>query len=109
MINKISVTNNSYNIQIEVKILDDTSSRITTVNQAALVGENKYYSVFNDEILNTIDENPNHEYLLKKQDYIVVTISNTNYTFGAQIRGFLFKLLGKDSEVIVAKASAEIQ
>lgn len=107
LIQKISTTRNSYNIQMEVKILDDSSSRATTASEATLVGENKYYSVFDDEIFDVIVENK--EYVLKKNDYIIVTVSNTNQTFGAQMRGFIFSLFGKDTEVIVAKSSAVVQ
>ena len=106
LIREINATQNSYRVQIELKILDDTANRLTTASAATLVGEDKYYSVFDNEIIEGLDEDK--EYLLKKNDYIIVTVENTNHTLGTQLRGLVFGILGKNTEIIVARASSAI-
>ena len=51
LIQKLSATGNSYDIQIEAQILDDNPRRATTTGSSDMVGEYRYYSVYTNEIL----------------------------------------------------------
>lgn len=104
LVQKLSTTGNTYDIQIEAKLLDDNSKRTTAAGSYTLLGETKYYSVYTNVILDEIREND--EYILKKDDYIVVTIENTNITFGSQLKNFLYKLVGDDTSVIKTSESS---
>ena len=77
-IQRLYATGNSYDIQLEVQILDDNPQRATSTASKNLTGENKYYSVYTNTILDEVMNKG--EYLLKKNDYIVVTVKNTNIT-----------------------------
>jgi len=104
LVQKLHATGNSYDIQIEAKILDDNPRRATTTGNNSLLGEYKYYSVYTNTILDEIEQN--EEYLLKNDDYIVVTVKNTNITMGTQLKNFLYNLIGKDTYTIGTSASA---
>jgi len=104
LVQKLHATGNSYDIQIEAKILDDNPRRSTTTGDSNLLGEYKYYSVYTNTILEELENE--QEYLLKNDDYIVVTVKNTNITMGTQLKNFLYNLIGKDTYTIGTSASA---
>lgn len=104
LVQRLYSTGNSYDIQIEAQILDDNPRRATTTGASYLIGEYKYYSVFTSAILEGLQNRG--EYLLKKDDYIVVSVKNTNITIGTQFKNLLYKLIGKDTYTIGTSSSA---
>ena len=72
------------------------------------LGENLYYSVYNSAIIDSASTGVkyNEQYLMKKGDYFICTVKNTNTTIGSQIKNFLFSIVGKDTYTIAASASA---
>lgn len=101
---KLGATGNTYDIQIEAKIIDDNQIRTSTTSNMSEAGEYKYYSVYTNIILDTLTEKD--EYTLKKDDYITVTVKNTNITIGTQLKNFIYKLIGKETYTIGATSSA---
>lgn len=106
LVQQLYATGNTYDIQLEVKIIDDNSRRVTTTGNSNLVGEYKYYSVYTNTIMEELKEDG--EYKLKNDDYIAVTVKNTNITIGTQLKNFLYKLIGKNTYTIGASASASV-
>lgn len=101
---KLLATGNTYDIQIEAKILDENPKKATVTGDKSLVGEAKYYSVYTNTILEKLENG--EDYILKNDDYIIVTVKNTNLTVGAQLKNFLYNLIGRDTYTIGASASA---
>jgi len=103
-IQKLHSTGNTFDVELEAKILDENPGRkVTILNQEAL-GENVYYS----EYTNIIEEqlySDTATYRLKKGDYIIVSVKNTNTTLGTQLKNFLYNIIGKDSYTIGATVS----
>lgn len=56
LVQKLYATGNTYDIEIEAKIIDDNPSRVTTAYSSSLVGENKYYSVYTNTIMEKLNE-----------------------------------------------------
>lgn len=112
LIQKIYATGNSYDVIIEAKILDENPERRTVATQGTgsllAITESQYYSVYTDEIVKQLLNTDEKEYLLKKDDYIYVTIKNTSLTLGTQLRGIFYQFLGKDNYTIGAEASSLI-
>lgn len=110
LVQKIAATGNSYDIQIEVKVIDDNPRRATTTGDNTQIGEYKYYSVYTNTIIDKMNANSEaggeREYLLKKDDYIIVTVKNTNITIGTQLKNLLYKLIGKETYTIGTSSSA---
>lgn len=105
LIQKLYATGNAYDIQIEAQILDDNPRRATTTATSGLQGEYKYYSVYTNTILDAVNGEKGI-YQLKKDDYIIVSVKNTNITIGTQLKNFLYKMIGKDTYTIGTSASA---
>ena len=104
LVHQINSTGNAFDIQMELKILDDNARRLAVAENFSNIANNKYYSVYTTTILNKIENG--EDYKLKNDDYITVTVKNTNITIGTQLKNFLYKLIGKDTYTIGASASA---
>lgn len=100
---KIQATGNMFDVIIEARILDENPEK-RTVTSGLNVTESQYYSIYTNTIMDSLKDHG--EYLLKKDDYILVTIKNTNTTLGTQLKGVFYKFLGKDTYTIGASASA---
>ena len=99
-IQKLFATGNSYDVEIEVQILDDNPGR----KGVKAIGENIYYSEFTNSIVEKIEQD--NVYLLKQGDYVKAKVKNTNVTFGTQVKNFIYSILGKDTIAIEASGSA---
>ncbi len=107
LVTKVYATRNSYEVIIEAKILDENPEKRTITSGGALqVTESQYYSVYTNTILDKINNSSSKEYLLKKDDYIVVTVKNTNKTLGTQLKGIFYKFIGKDTYTLGGSDSA---
>lgn len=101
-IQKLHATGNTYHVELEVQHIDDNPGNKGTNIDA--IGENIYYSVFTNEILEGIEDI--NEYKLNKGDFVKAKVQNTNITFGTQMKNFFYKLVGKDTVAIEASSSA---
>ncbi len=108
LVHKLYATGNSYDIQIEAKILDDNPRRDVTTANSEELGEYKYYSVYTNAILEKVLGEENGEYVLKKDDYIVVTAKNTNITIATQFKNMFYKLIGKETYTIGTSSSSVV-
>lgn len=105
-VSKLYATGNTYSVELEHKIMTTNPNKGATDQ----LGENLYYSVFNPTIIDSPETGLNYkeEYLMKKGDYIIATVKNTNTTIGSQIKNFLYHIVGKDTYTIAASASAPV-
>lgn len=110
LVQKISATGNNFDVQIELQVLDDNPERKSVTTDKTVKGENLYYSVYTENITNKIMEKigkgEDGEYNLKKDDYIIVTVKNTNVTIGTQFKNMFYQIIGKDAYTISASSSA---
>ena len=99
-VQNIGSTGNTYNIQIEVKILDKNPIRKVVENNSKSTGQNVYYSVYNSQI----EEKLSNEkvYYLKEGDIVTVSVNNSNQTLSQQLKNFLYRVVGKDTYTISA-------
>ena len=106
LLQKLYSTGNSFDIQIEAQILDDNPRRATTTASSDVLGEYRYYSVYTNTILSELEKSENSKYQLKNDDYIIVSVKNTNTTMGTQLKNLLYNLIGKDTYTIGTSSSA---
>lgn len=110
-IQKLAATGNTYDIEIEVQVLDENPGKKGTEATAQdLIGENVRYSVFTTEILNDMysEENDNKTYALKKGDNVIVTVKNTNKTLAQTLRTFFYKVTGQGTYQVAASSSSMV-
>ena len=79
-LNSLSTTGNTYEVDIEIKILDDNTSKRQTM-QTNNVGENSYYSIYSTQIEEKLLESDNDEgFIILKEGDIVSSLKNIYYT-----------------------------
>ena len=102
-VENISATGNSYDVEMEAKILDENPGKKTTQAQATKIGENVYYSMFTSQILDTLDGTKNTVLKFKEGDMFSVNVKNTNTTLSQQLKNFMYKVSGNDTYTISAQ------
>lgn len=96
----IGATGNTYNIEMEAKILDENPGKKTTQASMDKIGENVYYSVYTSQIEDVL--NTSKVYKLKEGDIISVSVKNTNKTLSQQLKNFFYTVVGNDTYTIAA-------
>ena len=72
----ISATGNSFDVDIEVQILDENPGVKTTQAEMTKIGENFYYTKYTTQVEDELDSKGRIR--LKEGDMISVTVKNTN-------------------------------
>lgn len=98
-VQNIGSTGNTYNIQMEVRILDKNPSR-KVVENTRMTSENVYYSVYNSQIEKILSEPK--DYYLKEGDIVTVSVNNSNQTISQQLKNFFYKVVGEDTYTIAS-------
>ena len=96
----IGSTGNTYNVEMEVKILDENPGKKTTQTDRDKIGENVYYSVYTSQIEEKIYKEG--IYKLKEGDIVSVSVKNTNQTLAQQLKNFFYSVVGNDTYTIAA-------
>ena len=107
-IQKIDATGNTFDVEIELKILDENLN--TKVGQSNLqkIGENVYYSIYTSQVETVLkDSTKGNKYVLKEGDMISVTVKNTNKTIAEMLKSFFYSITGNNYQ-IAASASTMI-
>ncbi len=103
LISKINATGNSYDVELEVKVLDENIGKKSAWTQGTVIGENVYYSVYTSQIVEVLKEKG--IYTMKEGDIISASVKNTNKTLSQTIRGVFYSLSGSDVYSIMAQHS----
>ena len=100
-------TGNSYEIEIELKILDfNTAQKYTIDNSLEMGNKNTYYSIYTSQIEERL--NDTGVLMLKEGDGISVTVKNSSATLSQSLRNIYYKSTGEDMHIILATASGTI-
>ena len=101
LISTINATGNSYDVEMEVKILDENIGKKSAWTQGTVIGENVYYSVYTSQIVEELQEKG--VYTMKEGDMFSATVKNTNKTLSQTIRGVFYSISGSDVYTISAQ------
>ena len=99
----VGATGNSYNVDMQVQVLDESASKKTTTAASTKVGENYYYKEYNDQIQGALGQSG--VYRLKQGDMVSVEVKNTNKTISQVLKNFMYKVTGKGNSNISAQYS----
>ena len=99
-IQTINSTGNTFDVQIEVQVLDENPGKKSVQVQRDKLGENYYFEVFNSQVMEKIDAN--QPYLLKEGDIVAVKVKNSTQTLSQQFKNFFYTVLGNDTYTIAA-------
>lgn len=103
-IQTINSTGNTFDVQMEVQVLDENPGVKTTQTDQTKIGENIYYTQYTTQILNEIENKPNKK-TLKEGDIVTVKALNTNTTIAQTLRNFLYRIAGNNTSSIAASHS----
>ena len=101
-VQSLATTGNTYDIEIEAKILDENPGKKVTWTSGDKIGENVYYSEFTSQILEKLQDSDD-EYILKEGDMISVNVKNTNQTLSQMLRNFFYTISGQDTYQVAAE------
>ena len=91
-ISRLHHTGSTFEVQLEVRHVDENPNRNATIISPETSGGNLSYSVFTSSIL--FQMNMDGAYIFKQGDTVVVTIRNTNRTIAQLVREIFFPASG---------------
>lgn len=100
-IETLSSTGNSFEVDIEIQLLDENPGVKTTQAEMTKIGENLYYNLYTSQVEEKL--NNNGKITLKEGDRISVTAKNTNKTISQILKNFFYQLTGNDTYKISAQ------
>ena len=99
-IENIGSTGNTYNVEMQIQVLDENPGKKSSLTSVDKIGENAYYSVYTSQIEEVLNNNKN--YNLKEGDLFSVNVKNTNQTLAQQLKNFFYTVVGNDTYTIAA-------
>ena len=108
-IQSLGSTGNSYDVEIEAKVLDENVSAKYAQVEKTKIGENIYYSIYTSQIEEELNNvGAGNRYRLKEGDIVYVSVKNTNQTISQMLRNFFYKVTGNDTYEIAAQNSGMV-
>lgn len=108
-IQTISSTGNSYEVELEIKRIDENPGKKTSMTASDKIGENTYISEYNSQILQLLlKEGENGVITLKEGDVIILKAKNSNITLAQSFKNFFYGLSGNDTAQIEASHSGVV-
>ena len=103
-IDTITSTGNTYNVAMELQILDENPSVKTTQAEKTKIWENVYYTLYTSQIDDLLYGPGNSGSItLKEGDRFSVTVNNTNTTIAQTLRNIFYRLVGNNTYQIAAQ------
>lgn len=108
---QLNSSGNTYDIDIEVKILDPNyAQKYTNINGD--IGSNQYYSIYTTQIEEKLSYNGGNEnnkkIVLKEGDIISVIAKNNNLTLSQALKNIYYTIVGEELHIIAATGSGII-
>ena len=103
--NRLAATGNTYNIEMELQILDENPGKKTTQANYKKIGENVYYTEYTTQIY---DKLKTGDISLKEGDFIYVGVSNQNSTAAQTLKSSFLSFSNAGEQVISANSSGMV-
>ena len=101
LIQKIYSTGNTYDVNMELQVLDTNPGKKAADVSQNKIGENLYYSKYTSQINSELSQN-HGEMVLKEGDIFSASATNTNVTFSQMFKNFFYSLSGNNTYKISA-------
>ena len=108
-------TGNTYEIEMQVKFLDENTAKVVTDNNPTQIGNNTYYSIYTSQIEDLIgvsasntNNNGQGKLILKHGDVITVTAKNNSRTLSQSLKSLYYNWTGAGSQIIAATATGTV-
>lgn len=97
----------TFDVGMEVKVLDENPGKKTSQTAKDKIGENVYYSEYTSQIEEELERRKVKD--LKTGDIVLVTVKNTDLTLAQQMKQFMYKVVGNDTANVVASKAGMVQ
>ena len=97
----IASTGNSFDVDVEIKILDENPGVKTTQAEMTKIGENLYYNLYTSQVLEKLENDG--RITLKEGDMVSTTVRNTNRTISQILKNLCYQIAGNDTYQIAAQ------
>ena len=102
-IQKLNATGNTFDVELEIKVLDENPGKKTAQVSGDKIGENITYSIYTTQIEDTLEDDG---YIaLKEGDNINVSVKNSNTTIAQMFINVFYSITGNDTYAIAAQSS----
>lgn len=104
-VENINSTGNTYDVEMEIKTLDENPGKKTTQATSTKIGENVYYSTYTSQILDQLESSNGTTKVLalKEGDIFSTSVKNTNTTLSQQLKNFFYTVTGNDTYTVAAE------
>ena len=101
----ISSTGNSYDVEMEINVLDENPGKKASQAERTKIGENVYYTMYTSQIMDQINpqSGKTQTLALKEGDMFTASVKNTNTTLSQQLKNFFYSVTGNDTNTIAAE------
>lgn len=106
LVTTLNATGNSFDIEMEHKILDENVGKKTAWANGEVIGENVYYSVYTSQILEDLMDDKDH--IMKEGDLFLCSVKNTNTTISQTLRGLFYSISSNDAYQVGAQHSGMV-
>lgn len=114
-VSSLESSGNTYDIDMEVRILDENTSKMVTDSNFQSIGKNTYYSIFTSQIedkirisSSNVNNNITGKLILKQGDEIYVTVKNSSPTLSQILKSFYYDVTKGGLHIIAATSSGTI-
>ena len=104
--NRLAATGNSYNIEMEIQVLDENPGKKLTQANYTKIGENVYYSEYTTQILEKLDKQGT--IALKEGDLVYVGVTNQNSTAAQTLKSSFLSFSNEGEHVIKTNSSGMV-
>lgn len=113
-LNRLYLSGNTYEVDMEIKILDENTSKNLT-DLSGEIGNNSFYSIYTTQIEDKLAESDNEsngqntgKLILKEGDMISVVTKNSSKTLSQTLKSIYYTISGEDLHIIVSTSSGTI-
>ena len=97
----------TFDVEMEVKNLDENPGKKTSQTAKDKIGENVYYSEYTAQIEAELEANGVKN--LQTGDIVLVEVKNTDLTLSQQLKNWMYKIVGNDTATVVASKAGMVQ
>lgn len=109
LVSTLRATGNAFDIEMEIKVIDENIGKKSAWTQGQVIGENVYYSVYTTQITDVLeDNNGSGVYQMKEGDIFSTSVKNTNKTIAQTIRSAFYSISGGNTYTIFASHSGVV-
>ncbi len=100
-VENISSTGNAYDVEMQIRVLDENPGKKTTQVDSKKIGDNKYVDEYTTQVLEKLEKDGIRN--LKEGDIFIARSKNISKTPSQQLSNFFYAVAGDDTYTIAAE------